>query len=189
MVALLPRLYVAIAWPREPIWDGHYYDFGARRIAAGLGYSDGTTSWHPWCHWPVGYSGLLAGIYKIMGGGPHVATIANAIIGALLAVFVHRPSRYELRGFPAIAAGLPRALPPGPTLSPARVMTEPLSALAIVVAGWAAVRDRDRRPLRGLSIAGLLLGFGTLVHPTFVAFAPALAFLGWPAPAMAAKTS
>ena len=61
-----PRLYVAIAWPREPVWDGHYYDFGARRIAAGLGYSDGTTSWHPWCHWPVGYSGLLAGIYQII---------------------------------------------------------------------------------------------------------------------------
>ena len=40
VLALLPRLYVAIAWAREPVWDGHYYDFGARRIAAGLGYSD-----------------------------------------------------------------------------------------------------------------------------------------------------
>src|SRR4051812_40893799 len=182
MVALLPRLYVAIAWPREPIWDGHYYDFGARRIAAGLGYSDGTTSWHPWCHWPVGYSGLLAGIYKVTGGGPHVATIANAIIGALLAVFVHRLARYELGRARATAAGLLAALHPGLIVYTALVMTEPLSALAIVVAGWAAVRDRDRRPLRGLSVAGFLLGLGTLVHPTFVAFAPALAFLGWPAP-------
>ena len=34
LVAFLPRLYVAIAWTREPVWDGHYYDFGARRIAA-----------------------------------------------------------------------------------------------------------------------------------------------------------
>ena len=40
VVALLPRLYVAIAWAREPVWDGHYYDFGARRIAEGFGYSD-----------------------------------------------------------------------------------------------------------------------------------------------------
>ncbi|HEU4534520.1 MAG TPA: hypothetical protein VFS00_10395, partial [Polyangiaceae bacterium] len=31
-LALLPRLYVALAWAREPVWDGHYYDFGARRI-------------------------------------------------------------------------------------------------------------------------------------------------------------
>ena len=37
LLALLPRLYVALAWPREPVWDGHYYDFGARRIAEGHG--------------------------------------------------------------------------------------------------------------------------------------------------------
>src|SRR6266550_1076653 len=85
--ALLPRLYVAIAWTREPVWDGHYYDFGARRIAAGLGYSDGVDAWHPWCHWPVGYSGLLAAAYRVFGAGPHVATILNAGVGALLAVF------------------------------------------------------------------------------------------------------
>src|SRR5689334_14100659 len=70
--ALLPRLYVAIAWAREPVWDGHYYDFGAKRIAAGLGYSDdvvigGQTVWHPWCHYPVGYSGFLGIVYKVFG--------------------------------------------------------------------------------------------------------------------------
>ena len=54
-VALLPRLFVALAWPREPVWDGHYYHFGALRIADGLGYSEdivvnGVRTWHPWCH-------------------------------------------------------------------------------------------------------------------------------------------
>src|SRR5258707_2836174 len=94
--ALLPRLYVAIAWSREPVWDGHYYDFGARRIAAGLGYSDGTTVWHPWCHWPVGYSGLLAVVYRVFGSGPHVSTITGAIIGALLTLLVHRTGAHLL---------------------------------------------------------------------------------------------
>jgi 4-amino-4-deoxy-L-arabinose transferase-like glycosyltransferase len=180
VLAFLPRLYVAIAWPREPVWDGHYYDFGARRIAAGLGYSDGTTTWHPWCHWPVGYSGLLAGVYKVFGAGPHVATVFNAVLGALLAVFVHRLARYGLCRWRAIVAGLLCALYPGLIIYSALVMTEPLSALAIVVAGWAAIRDRNRVPLRGLALGGLLLGLGTLVHPTFVAFAPALAVIGWP---------
>jgi 4-amino-4-deoxy-L-arabinose transferase-like glycosyltransferase len=184
LVAFLPRLYVAIAWPREPVWDGHYYDFGARRIAAGLGYSDGTTTWHPWCHWPVGYSGLLAGVYRIVGWGPHVATITNAFIGTLLVVFVHRLARHELCRPRAVAAGILCAIHPGLILYSALLMTEPLSALAIVVAGWAAVRDRDRRPMRGIAIAGLLLGLGTLVHPTFIAFAPVLAFIGCPTPAV-----
>ena len=40
LVALLPRLYVALVWAKEPVWDGHYYHFGATRIAAGLGYSE-----------------------------------------------------------------------------------------------------------------------------------------------------
>ena len=58
---------VALAWAGEPVWDGHYYDFGARRIAAGLGYSDDRTVagglvWHPWCHYPVGYSAFLAAL-------------------------------------------------------------------------------------------------------------------------------
>ena len=39
LVALAPRLYVASAWSGEPVWDGHYYHFGAERIAAGFGYS------------------------------------------------------------------------------------------------------------------------------------------------------
>jgi hypothetical protein len=74
VVALAPRLWVALAWAAEPVWDGHYYDFGARRIAAGFGYSDDIATarglvWHPWCHYPVGYSAFLAAFYALLGPG------------------------------------------------------------------------------------------------------------------------
>jgi len=74
VVALVPRLWVALAWSGEAVWDGHYYDFGAKRIAAGLGYSDdrtiaGALVWHPWCHYPVGYSAFLAFFYRWLGPG------------------------------------------------------------------------------------------------------------------------
>ena len=82
------------------MWDGHYYDFGARRLAQGAGYSDDLTIaghlvWHPWCHYPVGYSAFLGAVYRVFGEGPHVATIANAVAGrsSSLAV-VHRFARY-----------------------------------------------------------------------------------------------
>ena len=83
LVALLPRLYVALAWAGEPVWDGHYYDFGARRIAEGFGYSDdlsvaGQLVWHPWCHYPVGYSAFLGLFYWVFGSGPRVAAVVNA---------------------------------------------------------------------------------------------------------------
>ena len=82
VVALVPRLAVALALSGEPVWDGHYYDFGAKRIAAGLGYSDdlvidGHTVWHPWCHYPVGYSGFLGLVYRVFGAGPHVANVGS----------------------------------------------------------------------------------------------------------------
>jgi hypothetical protein len=177
VAALLPRLYVAIAWPREPVWDGHYYDFGARRIAAGFGYSDGVDAWHPWCHWPVGYSGLLAAAYRMFGAGPHVSTIVNAAVGALVAVFTHRLARYELSSMRARAAGVLVAAHPGLIAYCALVMTEPLSALALVVAGWTWVKHRATDPLRGAALFGLVIGLGTLVHPSLLAFAPALAIL------------
>jgi len=177
VAALLPRLYVAIAWPREPVWDGHYYDFGARRIASGLGYSDGVGGFHPWCHWPVGYSGVLALLYKIFGGGPHTATVANAAIGALLAVLVHRLARYQLGRAGALLAGLSCALYPGLVAYAALVMTEPLAALAPVVSGLLVCRYRSTRPLLAAALGGAALGLGTLVHPTFVAFAPAIGLM------------
>ena len=123
MLALLPRLYVAIAWAREPVWDGHYYDYGARRIAAGFGYSDdvvafGHTVWHPWCHYPVGYSGFLGIAYRLFGTGPHVATVANAITGAVLVAVVHRLARYGLSPWRARIAALLAALSPGMITGP-----------------------------------------------------------------------
>ena len=85
MVALLPRLFVAIAWSREPVWDGHYYHFGAERIAQGLGYSEdvwanGRLLWKPWVHYPVGYSGLLGALYLVFGSKLWVAPLFNVAL-------------------------------------------------------------------------------------------------------------
>ncbi len=89
VLALLPRLYVAFAWAGEPVWDGHYYDFGARRIAAGFGYSDDLvlgdrTIWHPWCHYPVGYSAYVALFYRGLGASRGVLAAVNALTSALI---------------------------------------------------------------------------------------------------------
>lgn len=176
LAALLPRLYVAIAWAREPVWDGHYYDFGARRLAAGLGYSDASGGgWHPWCHYPVGYSAFLAGIYRVFGPGPHVATVANALVGALLAVVVHRLARYGTSERRALIAGLLVALSPGLIVYAALVMTEPLAALGLVTSAWLAARDAQTRPLRGALAGGVALGLTALVRPQSLVCAPALA--------------
>lgn len=182
IVALLPRVYVAIAWAREPVWDGHYYDFGARRIAEGFGYSDdiiigGKGAWHPWCHYPVGYSGFLAIFYRLFGSGHSVAPLVNAATGALLAVVVHRLARYALSSSRARVAGLLVALNPGLILYTSVLMTEPLAALGLATGAWHLCRSLQRNPARGAIFAGVALGLTTLVRPQSLLCAPALALL------------
>ncbi len=192
VVALVPRAALAIAWAGEPVWDGHYYDFGARRIAAGLGYSDdravaGGLVWHPWCHYPVGYSGFLALFYRLLGAHHAVAAVANSLTGAALAVVTWALARHALSSARARAAGLVVALHPGLVLYASLVMTEPLAALLTLTAFWLAVRDR--RPPRGVALGALVLGVAALVRPQALLCAPFLALViptGWRGRAVAA---
>jgi 4-amino-4-deoxy-L-arabinose transferase-like glycosyltransferase len=181
LLALAPRLFVALEWVGEPVWDGHYYDFGARRIAEGLGYSDdlvvdGHAVWHPWCHYPVGYSAVLAAFYRVFGAGPRVAPVVNACIGAALAVVTWLLARHALTTLRARLAGLLVALHPGLVLYSALVMTEPLSALLTLAAFWLAVRFHEG-PMTGITLGALLLGLAALVRPQALLCVPFLALV------------
>lgn len=177
-VSLVPRLFVAVAWSKEPVWDGHYYHFGAERIAEGFGYSedvviDGRKVTKPWVHYPVGYSGLLGMLYKVFGSGLLVAPIANAVLSALLVVVVHRLARVYLSERRAQAAAMLAALHPGLIAYAPVVMTEPLAALLIMGALLAALK------LPGWwrsAIFGLVLGLATLVRPSSLLCLPLLLF-------------
>ncbi len=179
-LALVPRLYVALAWAGEPVWDGHYYDFGARRIAQGLGYSDdltiaGTLVWHPWCHYPVGYSAVLALFYRLLGSGPSIAAVLDSLTGAALAVVTWALARHALSPLRSRIAGLIVALHPGLILYSALVMSEPLAALLTLTAFWLAVRDASWR--RGLVVGAFVLGLAALVRPQALLCAPFLGLL------------
>lgn len=183
-IALIARVALALHAHAEPVWDGFYYDLGARRIAEGLGYSedlviaaaDGTERvvWHAWAHYPVGYSGFLALFYKVFGAGFGVAPIANALTGAALAAVVHR---LTLRAFEsdrrALVAGLIAALHPGLVLYSGALMTEPLAAFLMVLAVLLAL---DRRWV-ALAGSGVALGLATLVRPNAILLAPFLGVL------------
>ena len=194
--ALLPRLFVAIAWAKEPVWDGHYYHFGAERIAHGLGYSEdvlvrGMAVWKPWVHYPVGYSAFLGFFYRIFGSELVVAPVLNALTGALLVAVVHRVARYYLsRDRARVATGL-CAMHPGLIAYSAAVMSEPLAALLMLSAGWAALHFRGR--WQAVLYAGALLGFASLVRPASLLAVPLLVFTQprplWQAAARAAAAT
>jgi 4-amino-4-deoxy-L-arabinose transferase-like glycosyltransferase len=187
VVALLPRLYVAIAWAREPVWDGHYYHFGAERIARGLGYSEdvviaGQAVWKPWCHYPVGYSGLLGVVYRVFGSGIGVAPVLNALFGTLLVVVVHRLGlRFFSETRARVAAAL-AALHPGLIAYSAVTMTEITAALLIALgaAAWLWLADRvpsERGKWGAAALSGVVLGLAVLVRPSTLMLVPFLGLL------------
>jgi hypothetical protein len=187
VVALLPRLFVALAWSREPVWDGHYYHFGAVRIAQGLGYSDdvivgGVRTWHPWAHYPVGYSAFLAGVYRLFGTGLAVAPVANAVVGALIVAVVHRLSLRAMTLNRARIAAAITALHPGLIVYSAVLMSELLCTLLVLTAAWVALR---RLRWSATVLAGVLFGLATLVRPSALLAAPLVALL-LPLPRLAA---
>ena len=179
VVAFLPRLFVALAWSREPVWDGHYYHFGAMRLAAGLGYSDdvvvnGVKTWHPWAHYPVGYSAFLAAVYRVFGSGLATGPVANAVVGALIVAVVHRLSLRAMTLNRARIAAAITALHPGLIVYSAVLMSELVCTLLVLTAAWIAVRH-----VRWTTtiVAGVLLGFATLVRPSALVAAPLMALL------------
>lgn len=175
-LALVPRLYVALAWAREPVWDGHYYDIGARSIAAGRGYAG--VEGGPWCHYPVGYSAWLGLGYKLLGASGWVGPILNALCGALTASLVYLLALrlVEERGSRrAFAAGALVALNPGLIAYTPLLMTETTSA-ALVVLAPVVFLWRGAGWQRAVS-AGLVLGAATLVRPQSLLLAPAVVLL------------
>lgn len=180
LVALLPRLFVAIAWAREPVWDGHYYHFGAERIAEGFGYTDdvvinGSTVTKPWVHYPVGYSGFLGLLYRVLGSGLWVAPVANALVGTGLVVVVHRLARSFLSERRARVAAILAALHPGLIAYSSVVMTEVLASLLIVGAFWAALAQKG---VRAALLSGFILGLAALVRPSALLCLPLL-LIAW----------
>ncbi len=178
VVALLPRLFVAIAWAREPVWDGHYYHLGATRIAAGLGYSEdvvirGVSVWKPWTHYPVGYSGILGFFYKIFGDGLLVAPLLSAVLGAASAALVHRIALPYLGVTRARIAGALAALHPGLIAYSALVMTEIPSAFLLLLLVWTLLRFRGQ--WTAVVFGGVILGVLTLTRPASLLLFPLLA--------------
>jgi len=178
MVALLPRLFVSIAWAREPVWDGHYYHLGATRLAAGLGYSEdvlirGVSVWKPWTHYPVGYSALLSFFYRIFGDHLLVGPLLNAVLGAATALLVHRIALHHLSATRARVAGGLAALHPGLIAYCPLLMTEIPSAFMLVLLLWTLLRYRGRT--QAVIFGGLILGALTLMRPASVLLAPLIA--------------
>jgi 4-amino-4-deoxy-L-arabinose transferase-like glycosyltransferase len=177
VLGLLVRCAVVVwAAPRfPPADDGSFYQVFAERLARGEGYTwlwpDGVVT-HA-AHYPVGYPGLLSLLYRVFGTSPAVAMAANAVIGALGVLAVHRIARSVTHAGPALFAGVVAALHPSLVGYTPALMTEGVTAALLAILGAAAVILAERpRPLAGLIGLGLGAGLLVLVRPQALLVVP-----------------
>lgn len=183
-------LRAAAAWryASEPVWDAHYYDYYARRIAEGFGYSDGGAAGaapHPAAHYPVGYSAFLSPFYWMFGSTHGVAIAINVAIGTALVAVSYLLVRSYARPTLALLAALLVAVHPGLILYSTLVMSEQLAALLAMLSLWCVALGRQRSPTseRWRYAGFFVLGLATLVRPQALLLFPAL--LPWPSVATA----
>jgi hypothetical protein len=172
------RLLAARFFPTEPVWDGHYYHYGATRIAEGLGYSEdilvhGVSTWKPWTHYPVGCSAYLAVWFRALGNAAWVSALANSCVGAGIVVLGYHLLAVEFGRWRARLGAVVLGLHPGLLLYGTLIMSELLAALLVL--GVLALALRQSTLARVL--AGVFLGCAILVRPSTLLLAPLLIFV------------
>jgi hypothetical protein len=181
-VALVLRL-VVVVWASgrfPPAEDGRYYQTVAERIARGLGYTwlwpDGAVTYA--AHYPVGYPGMLGGLYALFGAEPLVAMLAQAMLGAMGTYAVHRTLSKRTSRAGALVAAAFFGLHPGLVLYTPALMTEGVASAMVAMLGLVATLASERaggRHLLWLVLLGLGLGLLTLVRPQMLLVAPFVA--------------
>jgi 4-amino-4-deoxy-L-arabinose transferase-like glycosyltransferase len=176
-LALVPRMAIALTFDQPPtLWnDAGWYDFFARSIADGNGYSlpDGT----PTSRWPPGYAFFAGAVYAVSGDSQLVLRLVQALLGALTAVGVAHLGRTLISAPAGIAAGAIVALMPSHALYTSLIMSEVLFTGLVVAAFVAALH----RSAWAVALAGVAFGLAALTrsHGVVLVAAPLAVWLAW----------
>ncbi len=177
LLAALLRLGLQLTWQPELAADAADYDRLARGLAAGQGMvnTDGApTSFRP----PL-YPLLLALWYGPLGGGPRIAVLFQIGLDLATVALTYDLARRWLSERLALVAAALVAVNVALISASARLLSESLFTMLLVLSAWLAVRwleaARDGEPCGGRAAAtGLAIGLGTLTRGVLLPFAPLL---------------
>ena len=182
LLALTVRLGAMLATPDLPLTaDPSNYALHARAIAATGQYPASTVApaGGPTAIRPPGFPYFLAAVYTITGDGVTAGRIAQAALGALIAVLVALIGR-EVFGLRAgVIAGLLTAFFPPLVVNGLTLLSEPLFVVLELCAVLAVLRWRRTQRLTWVALAGVATGcaFLTRANALLVALVLALAVL------------
>jgi 4-amino-4-deoxy-L-arabinose transferase-like glycosyltransferase len=156
-------------WQPTPDDDAFRYDFTARALVQGQGYVH--LNGAPTAFWPPGYPLLLAVAYKVFGEGAATGQLLNAVLGTATVGLVYLIGRRTVGDRAAlVAAGIVAAFP-SLIFFTAVTLSETTFTFLVLLSVYLLLRETDPertdaggRNLRLLFIAGLVIGYASLVR-------------------------
>lgn len=162
LVALGVRTCGTVTAATTPAGDAADYHKLATRLAAGQGYVNSSgqrTAWRP-----PGYPLFLASIYRFTGPRVNVATLVQAVIGAVTVIALVVFGAVVLGWREGLIAGLVAALYPGFVWLPRLLLSENLSLLLLLLTLLAAAMYLRTARIWWWAAVGFIGGLNALVR-------------------------
>ncbi len=159
--ALALRLAFALFADRSDLGfnDQFFYHDMARGLARGEGY---TIFGDPTLRWPPAFPFLISLVYRVGGVDTTLSFLLNAVLSTSVVAATHWAVRPLISRRAALTAAGAVAVLPGQWLFAGTILTEPLSALQILVVLGLAVRYEPN--MRIAAVLGLLVGAAALTR-------------------------
>ncbi|MBA7580333.1 hypothetical protein ES708_22224 [subsurface metagenome] len=161
--ALIIRLLFIIAFPLSAP-DTIDYDRYALHILKGLGFSTNLAR-------PPLYPSFLAVIYLILGHSFLAVRIIQAILGAIICVFVYLIGARIFKNRKAAILGAGAAvICPSLIASNSYILTETLSTFLLTISVILLMKAWEDKKIKNWIAGGIFLGFSTLCRPVTLLF-------------------
>jgi hypothetical protein len=160
--SLMIGLFFIFVWAPHPWgWEGFdgYYDIG-RSLARGEPFP---TMDRPW-----GYAYYLAPFYRLFGDRPWIPLVAQAVLNALVPLFVYQFARTEFDQRVAAAAALLSGLLSFNTVYASTQASDAVCNVIFIAAVALFAVARRRGDWRRHAGAGVLLGIATQFRPNLI---------------------
>jgi len=139
--------------------DQFLYHHMAEGLANGDGYQ---TFGEATLRWPPAFAFIISLVYRVVGVDTTYAFLLNAVLSTAVVATTHWAVRPQIGRRAALMAAGVVALLPGQWLFAGTILTEPLSALQILLVLGVAVRYQPS--LRSATVLGLLVGGAALTR-------------------------
>lgn len=164
LIALILRLSVVINSHEVPAFDDLHYDYCAMSFLNGSRFSEPAAFKEPF------YAFFLAGVYYIFGHNYLIVKIIQAVLGALICIFIFLIGSHLFNRKVGILSGFISGINPSLIKSTEHLLSETLYTFILILTVFLFLSQMRNLKLKNSIALGFLLGIGTLTRSILFPF-------------------